>query len=285
MALLVTGHRGFVGSHLTKLLDKKKIKWVGYDLLDGDDIRDLCKLDAFFEKNQITEVIHLAALAGVRRGNEYPDDYISTNIKGVLNVCNMCEKYNVQHLVFYSSSSVYGDCNPPVNEAFAKRPKSIYGITKLAGERIVEASAIPQTTIVIPFTVYGENGRKDEVVYKWLEQYKNNKPITIYGDGSSKRGYVYVKDLVETTVKIITDNHKHWEREMFNVGGSEVVELKQIVEVFKDLIPDILIEELDMPKTDIYKNYADTAKAQKKLGFNPKPMFEKNLRRIIKNEL
>ena len=103
--------------------------------------------------------------------------------------------------------------------------------------------------------------------------------------GSSKRGYVYVKDLVETTVKIIHEKQNHWERETFNVGGSEVVELKMIVDVFKDMIPGILIQELDMPKTDIYKNYAETTKAQKKLGFKPKPMFEKNLRKIIKNEL
>ena len=285
MALLVTGYAGFIGSHLTALLDKKNIKWVGYDLVDGNDIRDKCRLDKFFEENQITEVIHLAALAGVRRGEIYPEDYITTNITGTHNLVTLSEKYGVQHFVFYSSSSVYGAQKPPITESFVKKPISLYGTTKLAGERLVEASSIPQTTIVIPFTVYGENGRRDEVVYKWLEQHKNNKPITIFGNGSSMRGYVYVKDLVEATVKIITDNFRRWERESFNLGGSEVIELKQLVKIFKSEIPLLQIEELDMPKVDVFKNYADTSKAQKKLGFEPEAKFEKTVKKIIKQEL
>ncbi len=285
MSLMITGFQGFVGGHLTKLLDEKKIKWVGYDLKSGDDIRDKCKLDKFFEENQVTEVIHLAALAGVRRGNEYPDDYVSTNIQGTWNITKMCEKYGVKHLVFYSSSSVYGNNKPPICENYAKNPISLYGISKLAGENIVNSSKVPQVTVVIPFTVVGENGRKDEVIYKWLEQYKNGKKITIYGDGSSKRGYVNVHDLVGATVKIIHEKANAWERETFNLGGSEVIELRQIIDIFKEELPDALFEELPLPSTDIYKNYADTSRALNKLGFEPKPSFEKLIKNIIKSEL
>jgi len=283
--LLITGGSGFVGSHLTTALEKKKIDYVNYDLLEGNDIRDLCKLDTYFEKYQITEVIHLAALAGVRRGNEYPQDYISTNILGTYNIVKMCEKYNVDHLVFYSSSSVYGNSKPPIDESYTKKPISLYGTTKLSGERIVEASEIQQTTIVIPFTVYGPEGRKDEVIYKWLEQHKNHKPITVFGDGSSKRGYVYVKDLVDTTIKIIEEHRGDWKRETFNLGGSEVITLHDLVAIFIELIPKIQVDYMDMPKTDIKENFADTSKAGKKLSFYPEKRFEEVVKKIIKTEL
>jgi len=282
--LLVTGHRGFVGKHLCSYLKSKHENFVGYDLLDGYDIRDIHQLDKFFDENQITEVIHLAALAGVRRGQEYPEEYINTNIIGTLNVVRMCEKYNVSHLIHYSSSSVYGDTTPPIREDFTKKPKSIYGITKLASEYIVQSSHIKQTTIVIPFTIYGEDGRRDGVIYRWLEQIKNNKPITVYGNGKSERGYVHVEDIVAITYNILY-SYYCWQHEIFNIGGSEVIKLEQILKVFRDEVKDLQVKEMEMPKSDICRNYADTSKARNHLGFEPKPMFEKNLKRIIKKEL
>lgn len=283
--LAITGHCGFVGGHLTKLLNKKSIPWVGYDLVEGDDIRDKYKLDAFFEKNQVTEVVHLAALAGVRRSESYPDDYLSTNVIGTRNIIKMCEKYNVNHLIFYSSSSVYGNSSPPVSESFMKKPISFYGMTKLMGEQMVENSKIKQKTIIIPFTVYGEKGRKDEVIYKWLEQIKNHLPITVFGDGSSERGYVNVHDLVETTVKLTTDYRGHWDCEHFNLGGSEVIKLSDLVELFKEKFPELNINYLDKQFGDVYKNYANTEKAGKILLFFPEKNFIKNVKKILNSEL
>lgn len=285
MSLLITGHKGFVGQHLTSLLDSSGVKWVGYDLKDGNDIRDKHKLDAFFESNQVTEVIHLAALAGVRRGEEYVQDFLSTNVEGTHNIVKMCEKYDIRHLVFYSSSSVFGEGFPPIDEGSSRNPKSIYGITKLAGEHIVHNSKIKQTTIVVPFTIYGENGRKDEVIYKWLEQYKNGLPITVYGNGSSMRGYVYVKNIVDVTHKIITKCTNEWHRMSLNIGGSEVIMLSQILDVFREMIPDLKFTFLPLPEADVYKNYADISKARGLLDYNPQPRFLDNLKNIIKNEL
>jgi UDP-glucuronate 4-epimerase len=289
MKIAIIGHLGFVGSHLTKYFDKQNISWVGYDLVSGQDIRDAHKLDRFFEENQISHVIHLANLAGVRRGNEYPEEYISTNILGTLNVVKMCEKYNVDHLIYYSSSSVYGEGNPPIVEIDNKNPKSLYGITKVAGELIVNSSKIEQTTILIPFTIYGgetESGcRKDSVIHKWIAQSKQGKPITVYGDGSSCRGFVYIDDIVDITSKILINQNRKWKHETFNIGGSEVIKLNDIINIFKDEIQTLArFQYLPMPDVDIKVNYADTSKAKRILGFDPKKMFKENLIKIIKKE-
>lgn len=283
--ILVTGHKGFVGQHLTKLLNETKVDWVGYDLKDGNDIRDKRKLDLMFESCQVDTVIHLAALAGVRRGESYPDEYITTNITGTHNLVILSEQYNVKHFIFYSSSSVYGESSPPVTEIYPKDPKSLYGITKLAGEKIVLSSKISQKTIVIPFTIYGENGRKDEVVYKWLQQHKTNKSITVYGDGSSERGYVYVKDLVQATLNIAVIHEGKWESEIFNLGGQEVIKLKDLINIFSDNIPTLTIDRIPMPEVDVKKNYANISRAKRILGFDPPNNFHENVERIIKKEL
>ena len=285
MSILVTGHLGFIGSHLVRELNSRGLKWVGYDLKDGNDIRDIHALDEFFEKEQVTAVIHLAALAGVRRGETYPQEYISTNVLGTKNIVKMCEKHSIQHLVFYSSSSVYGNQKPPVSEECSKQPVSLYGITKLAGEHIVRSSRLPQKTVIIPFTVYGENGRRDEVVYKWLNQYLNGKQITVYGDGSSKRGYVYVRDLVKTTVDALVNHVGSWEYEEFNLGGSEIIYLKDILNIFKKLAKDASFEYLSMPECDVYENYANTSKAEAILGFKPRPEFRRNVMSIVRDEI
>lgn len=279
--LMVTGDAGFVGQHLTKELDKQNIKWIGYDLVRGEDIRNKHQLDKCFELNQITKVIHLAALAGVRRSKEYPSEYISTNVTGTQNIVDMCDKHNVRQLIFFSSSSVYGEGNPPVKESDNKEPLSLYGITKLAGEQIVNNSPI-KSVIIRPFTIYGEEGRKDEVVYRWLEQIKSGKPITIY-DEESCRGYVYVKDLVETVCKLITGlSERVIIKDTFNLGGNEVVYLKDIVKVFDENFDDLLKLNIERQCEDVKTNYADINHAKKVLGFDPKPHFEKNLSNIIK---
>lgn len=285
--ILVTGNAGFIGQHLYNELKKRKIEFVGYDIkgLHSKDIRNRYDLECAFEMNQITEVIHLAALAGVRRSKLYPEEYISTNITGTQNIVDMCNKYDVNHLIFYSSSSVYGNLDTtelPALEDTDKNPASLYGITKLAGEHIVN-NAKCQTTIIRPFTVYGENGRKDEVVYKWLEQIKNKKPITVYGNGDSCRGYVYVKDLVKTTVDIVKDFDYKWTHEDYNIGGSEVVTLKDLLNIFlEEFGGSICTQQLERPDEDVFRQYANTTKAQKFLGFKPKSLFEKNIRKIIK---
>lgn len=186
--ILLTGGMGFIGSHL-----QKKIDCQVYDLVNGDDIRDKFKLDSLFSKEKFDLVINLAARAGVSAGEEYYEEFFSTNCVGLKTLIDICRKHKAK-LVHYSSSA-------------AINSRSIYGITKLAGEKMIEASGIDYV-IIRPFTVIGEGGRKEMVLGKWLNQYQRGEKITFNGDGTSFRGYTYVKDLVDGTIRSFVFNKK-----------------------------------------------------------------------------
>jgi UDP-glucuronate 4-epimerase len=272
--ILVTGHKGFIGSRLTKELDARGYKWAGYDLKEGNDIRDAHTLDAFFEFTQPSKVIHLAALAGVRRGEDYREDYLSTNVMGTDNVLKMADKYGVETFVLFSSSSVYGENG---------MPNSFYGITKSMSELLPFRYDIPHVNIVVPYTVYGEDGRKDQVIYKWLNQIKNDKPITFYGDGGSSRTYTYVGDLVEGVIKAMKFKGEKIER--FDFGGKEDIKLNTILEIFQSKKPDLKIDRQPAPKADVYSNVADISYAKEKLGYDPQTPFKGKLEQILNQEL
>jgi len=196
--ILITGGDGFIANHLCFLLSEYvKYEYKSYDIKNGFDIRDKFLLNEYFEAYRPDVVIHMAARAGVRKGEEYPEEFISTNINGTKNVIDMCEKHNVKQLISFSSSSVLGGNNKivgnykvikktlkfvkakpeiliPLEEDDRYNPKSIYAMTKVAGEIMVKNSNL-NWTIIRPFTVYGENGRNDMVIYKWIEQIKMMK--------------------------------------------------------------------------------------------------------------
>lgn len=268
--ILITGDKGFVGSHLTK-----KIKGIGFDLVDGLDIRDKYQLETVFENYHIDTVIHLASLAGVRKGDLLPDDYIDTNIKGTNNIIECCKRHNVKHLIYFSSSSVYGNHLPPNKENDRLNPISTYGITKLASELLVKSSGVPYT-IIRPFSLYGENGRKDQIFYKWLNLIKEGKPIELFGDGTAKRGFTYVGDIVEG-VKLILS--KGATSEVYNIGGEEIITLNDIIKVLKDKY-HVRIHFKEENPLDIKDNWADITKI-KSLGYKQKSSFIKNLKKII----
>ena len=278
--ILITGDCGFIGRHFKRDLH---CLCEGYDLFYGMDIRDKYKLELTFEECQPDTVIHLAALTGVRRSVLYPQDYISTNIEGTWNVVKMAEKYGVKNFIFFSSSSVYGNTSPPVKETEPKNPISLYGITKLAGEQIVNSASIP-TVIIRPFTVYGEDGRKDQVIMRWITQIQRHKAITLYGDAESIRGYTYVGD-IRQVVKTLIDMDWTWEHEDFNLGGAEPIKLGTLIEVFQKMFPKMRIEYKERPKEDVICQYADTAKAKEVLKFMPAPLFEERVRQIIGESL
>ncbi len=272
--ILITGNEGFIGRHLTSIGQQE-----GYDLIHGLDIRDKYNLELAFEKCRPHTVVHLAALAGVRRSVLYPDDYISTNISGTWNVVKMCEKYKAR-LIFFSSSSVFGNVSPPTKETDAKKPVSLYGITKLAGEFALNTSSI-QTTIIRPFTVYGEGGRRDQVIGKWVTQVKRNEPITIYGGLESCRGYTYVGDIADTVKKLVHSDWT-WEHEDFNLGGVEIVTLMALVDIFKEVFPDVKFEYLERPAEDVASQFADISKARETLDYCPSQIFYDKTRFILK---
>lgn len=273
--VLITGDKGFVGSHLTKQLKE----YVGYDLVDGFDIRNKYQLETIFENYHIDTVIHLAALAGVRKSKLFPDEYISTNVTGTLNIIDCCKRHNVKHLISISSSSVYGNQEPPNSEESECQPIALYGMTKLMGELLVKNSGVPYT-IIRPFSLYGENGRRDQIFYKWLNQIKEGKPITFFGDGSAKRGFTYVGDFVDGLMLVLRNGASN---ETYNIGCEEVVTMSDILGILKESV-EFEIDHQPSPKEDILQNWADISKI-KGLGYVPKTRFRDKLKEIIKKEL
>ena len=280
MKVLVTGHLGFVGKHLTKALDKAGIPWIGYDLNQFQDIRNDYQLNLFFELNQITQVVHLAALTGVRRSSQYPQQYVDTNIMGTWNIVKACDAFGVEKLINFSSSAAYGQQDTlPVTEKHPRKPVSIYGVSKLAGEMIVNGAKC-QTMNLIPFTIYGEDGRKDSVIHKWLAQIEARKPITFY-DPESSRGYVYVGDVVKLVVELLGDDFD-LQHSTYNIGGAEVIKLGDLVAEFRKEYPNLKIDKSIRPDSDVKNQYADITQAKIMLGFKPRKQFFNKLKQIIK---
>lgn len=271
--MLITGHLGYVGRRLGRERD-----FVGYDLLEGNDVRDKYKLETVFDSGRFDTVIHLAALTGVRKSTLYPQEYISTNIEGTWNVVKMCEKYQIKKLIFFSSSSVYGLSKPPVKETDEKRPISLYGVTKLTGEEIVNMSTV-RTTIIRPFTIYP--GRGDQVIGKWLLAIKKGRPVVFYGDGCSNRGYTYIGDVCRVVERLLTMEWD-WEHEDFNLGGSETITLSELAFLFSRVFPEMRIERRKAPNEDVPNQYADIQKIRKALSFAPELGFKGRVLSILK---
>lgn len=278
MKILVTGGLGFVGSHLCKELEREH-EVIVYDLVKGDDIRDRFKLDRMFESENFDVLINLAARAGVRRGEDFPEEYFSTNVIGLVNLIEMAEKYQLKKFIHFSSSSVYGAQNENVatKEDDEKNPRSIYGITKLAGELLLKKSKLAYI-IIRPFTIIGENGRKEMVIYKWLNQHLSGRPISFYGDGSTFRGYTYIGDMIEG-VKLCLN--ERIQREDFNLGGHQKIYLSELLDIFKELFPDVEVNKLEMPSSDQPYSFADTSKAEKMLGWKPAENTKGKIRSIL----
>jgi len=286
MKVLVTGHRGFIGTRLCKLLKKNKIDYDGFDLLEGFDIRNSLQLDKQFEAGQYDVVIHMAALAGVRRGQVFPEEYISTNILGTQNIIDMCERYDVGRLIFFSSSSVLGglETGLGLDETYDLNPTSLYAVTKVTGEFLVNNSKL-KSTIVRPFTVYGENGRPDMVIYKWINQIKAGRPATVFGDGKSVRGYTYVGDLVQAICDLLKKPYDG----TIHLGGSEQIQLAEVFAEFlehckkKKIKAEVAL--LPMPEADVKSSFANCTIARDHIGFEPEKRFIKILKKILRKEL
>ena len=287
--ILITGDMGFIGSHLWQQLNEKH-NLIGFDIQNyfQEDIRNKFYLNKIFKENNIDIVIHLAALAGVRGSKEYSDEYISTNIQGTQNIVDMCKKYNSK-LIFFSSSSVLGGNKDETGliEECEYNPKSLYAITKVAGELIVKDSGL-DSIIIRPFTVYGENGRKDMVIYRWINQIKSDKPITLYGDGTSKRGYTNVNDIVDGVERAVDYLKDSKDNDIFHLGGSEIVKLMDLANIFMTFCNENGIKynlvRMDKQEGDVDSSFAKTDYAGYKLGYYPEKRFEEYVLNILKKE-
>lgn len=255
MKILITGGEGFIGSHF-----QKAIKADIYDIVNGDDIRDKYKLDNLFGKEKFDIVINLAAKAGVPMGEEYYQEFFDTNCIGLKTLIEVCRKHKAK-LIHFSSSS-------------ALEAKSVYGITKLAGEKLLEASGIDYL-IIRPFTVIGENGRKEMVIYKWKGQYERGEKISFYGDGTTFRGYTYVGDLIDGVLASLNVS-----KETLNVGGNQKVTLEELWNIFKEKYPDSERDILPLPSYDISGEMADISKTTQLTGWTPKTDIKSKIKEL-----
>ena len=319
--IVITGGAGFIGSHLVeKLLDKEyKIiiidnfndfydpaikernindlkKYSNKLELDDSylkiykgDIRDKELLNMVFTENEIDMIIHLAAMAGVRPSLENPELYYDVNINGTLNLLEECKKKKIKKFIFASSSSVYGNNQKvPFSESdFVDYPISHYAATKKSGEllcHIYHNIYDINVACLRFFTVYGPRQRPDLAIHKFTKLIFNNEEIPFYGDGSTKRDYTYIDDIIDgivKTIKWIDTDEKIFD--IFNLGESKTISLNLMLETIEKFAgKKAIVNQLPMQPGDVNRTFADISKSKKILNYNPKTNFEDGILKFVK---
>jgi len=312
--ILITGAAGFIGFYLSKRLLENGMEVIGFDnvndyyevSLKEDRLAILNKLPGFtfvkgdladkeavnelFEKYNPAVVVNLAAQAGVRYSIDNPEAYISSNVVGFFNILEACRKFPVDHLVFASSSSVYGgnDKVPFCTTDKVDRPVSLYAATKKSNELMAYSYAklygIKLTGLRF-FTVYGPMGRPDMAYFKFAKKIMNNEPIQIYNNGDMYRDFTYVDDIVTGIINIL--NHPPVADDLgacykiYNIGNNKPEKLMDYISVLeKCLGKEAKKEYLPMQPGDVYQTYADVADLMKDYDFKPETTIEEGLKQF-----
>ncbi len=308
--VLVTGGAGFIGSHLVgKLLAEgdwqitivddlndfysPEIKRANLALFAGSpdvefveaDIRNFAALEPVFERTKFDTIVHLAARAGVRPSLLEPQLYIETNINGTTNLLELARQHGVRQFVFGSSSSVYGE-NKKVPFAEADpifEPISPYAATKAAGELICHTYSHLfgiRTVCLRFFTVYGARQRPDLAIHKFARLIHEGKPIPVFGDGSTRRDYTYIDDIIQgVRAAMAFDASMH---EVFNLGESETTELSRLIELLEDALgKKATIDRQPSQPGDVPITFADISKARRMLNYNPTTKIETGIPKFV----
>jgi len=308
--ILITGGAGFIGSHLVdKLLAEggwritvvddfndfydPSIKQANVrDHLEKDnyrlvkaDIRERAALEPAFAENNFDCIVHLAARAGVRPSLSQPALYAETNISGTLNLLELARDQGVRQFVFGSSSSVYG-----VNEKvpFSEddpvfNPISPYAATKAAGELICHTYAhLYEMRIVCLrfFTVYGARQRPDLAIHKFARLIDAGRPIPVFGDGTTRRDYTYIDDIIAgVRAAIDYDQSKY---EIINLGESRTVELQELIALLeKALDRNAEVDRQPLQPGDVPQTFADVTKARRLLDYDPRTQIEEGINKFV----
>ena len=308
--ILITGGAGFIGSHLvdTILAEGGSHVTVVDDLNDFYppeikranleaakrnpdfvfeelDIRDAEKLRGVFDRGAFDCIVHLAARAGVRPSLCHPKLYSETNINGTLNLLELARDFEIKQFVFGSSSSVYGVNSkvPFSEEDRINQPISPYASTKAAGELLCHTYSHLfdiRTVCLRFFTVYGARQRPDLAIHKFTKLITEGKPIQIFGDGTTRRDYTYIDDIIQgVRAAIDYDGAMH---EVFNLGESETTELRRLVELIEEnLGMKAMIDRQPMQPGDVPITFADISKAKELLGYSPKTKIEAGIPKFV----
>lgn len=252
------------------------------------DIRDLEGMRQIFSQHKIDMVVHLAALAGVRPSIERPLDYVDVNIRGTMNLWELCKEFGIKKFICASSSSVYGNNEkvPFAETDTVDKPISPYAATKKCGEILGHTYHHLYQIDMIQlrfFTVYGPRQRPDLAIHKFTKLIDNQKEIPFYGDGTTARDYTFVEDIIDGVVKSIKYLEQHQGvYEILNLGESEVITLKEMVETLeKTLEEKVMLNHQPMQPGDVQKTNADITKAKNLIGYSPKTNFQNGIKKFV----
>ena len=324
MKVFVTGAAGFIGMHLCIRLINEGFEVVGLDNLNDyysvelkkkriAEVKKLCpsfsfykedltnydSLKRIFRENKFDMVFHMAAQAGVRYSIESPKKYLDSNIQGFLNLLEICKEIDLKHLIYASSSSVYGNSpNSIYTETdITDTPMSIYAVSKKTNELMAYTYAslynIPCTGLRF-FTVYGPWGRPDMALFIFTKAILNKEPIYIHNDGDMIRDFTYIDDVIESIVRLIDKqfnlNYKNIGRkssnliphQILNVGNGKPVLLKEFIEVLEKNLGKNAIK---IPKSnqlgEVYSTAANNDKVVKLINYIPKTEIEEGVEKFI----
>ena len=306
MKVIITGVAGFIGFNLSNYLLKKKIKVIGIDNIDDyydtkikyqrlkilnkfekfkfhkTNIQDHKKLDIIFKKNKINCVIHLAAQAGVRYSIRHPEKYLDSNINGFFNILELSKKYKIKKLIFASSSSVYGENTKfPLKENNQINPKNFYGLTKKNNEEMAKIYSNLYNMNICGlrfFTVYGEWGRPDMFMMKYLH---SKKSFDLYNKGEHYRDFTYIKDVIEIILKIIKSSQKGFQ--LFNICSNDPIKITKVIKIINKHInkSKLRINRLGLQKADVIKTHGDNSKLIKEIKFKKFTALNIGLKNLI----
>ncbi len=324
MKFLVTGAAGFIGFHVAKRLCNEGHEVVGIDNLNNYydvnlklarleqlkhysrfsfftiDLFDREAIDALFAKQQFQRVIHLGAQAGVRYSLENPHRYADANLAGHIDILEGCSKYHVEHLVYASSSSVYGMNNklPFSVKDPVDHPVSLYAATKRANELTSHTYShlfdLPTTGLRF-FTVYGPWGRPDMAPYKFTQSVLEGSPINIYNNGNLSRDFTYIDDIVEGVMRVQrlipkkgdADNIEFPHQSnapyaLYNIGHGSPIKLMDFIDTIEKAVGKQAIKNfLPMQPGDVYHTWADTTELYEATGYKPTIAIAEGVQRFV----
>jgi len=320
--ILVTGSCGFIGFHLCKRLLSEGFIVVGIDnmndyydvslkesrlsilnqisssdfIFHNEDISNKESIFKIFKKNKFDYVINLAAQAGVRYSIDNPGAYMSSNIDGFFSILEACREFQPKHLIFASSSSVYG-MNTSIPFAESDKtdfPISLYAATKKSNELMAFTYShlfnIPITGLRF-FTVYGPYGRPDMAYYKFTKSILEGKPIEVYNEGEMKRDFTYIDDIIEGIFRLIPETPSIKSAsstsasapfDLFNIGNNNPVTLTNFIDVLEDCL-GIKAKKINlgMQPGDVLETYADIEHLKEKVNYVPKVSIEEGLSKFV----
>lgn len=306
--VLVTGAAGFIGSHLVDALLRRGDRVIGLDNFnsfydpaikhenlhvasDNDSFTlhegDICDEEfvrSIFKREAPEVVVHLAAWAGVRPSLENPHIYHQVNVIGSQHILDACRDFELSHLVFASSSSVYGGSTriPFTEDDPVFGPISPYAATKRMNELMAHVYShiySLNTTLLRFFTVYGPRQRPEMAIHKFARLIEEGKPIPMFGDGSTRRDYTYIDDIIDGVLKAVDRPFRY---EIFNLGESHTTTLRELIDMLaRHMEKPARIQQQDLQPGDVEITYANIEKAKEMLGYDPQFSMDQGISRFV----